>query len=176
MILEKQIQIAEALIKTGLPTKVYHSAKLLRNAEGVAYPYYRTGTEGHYVGPDDTHSMYAYIRQDGAAQTASQVNLGSCRKSYRVSVPVRIVIFKANFEGDEEYAVRKLLTAVIVDDVALRSYTVEPYILARTESPMGEFAFGLDTFYMAIDVSVTTIVSSDICEPEACVTYPNPIC
>ena len=94
MITEKQIEIANVLLATGI-NAVYHSVELVEDDKGVKFPAYKMGSEQYYVGPDDTKKMFAYIRTSGQVYTSRNDAEGSCSKMYTMSAPHRIVIFQA---------------------------------------------------------------------------------
>jgi hypothetical protein len=175
MITEKQIEIANKLIATGLVNKVYHSAELVVDSAGIKYPAYKVGAEQFYVGPDDTQLMYAYIRPNGTAQVTDQ-KPESCGKLYKMAAPYRIVVFKDKEAGNFDALIQRLLIASFVKDVSLVSFTNDAFKLAQQESHMGDFAFDATTFYLAIDVKIFFWLSEKQCAEDACIIHSNPIC
>ena len=151
MITEKQIEIAQALLVAGV-NSVYHSCELIEDEKGEKYPAYKKGNEQYYVGPDDSKSMFAYIRNLGAVPVSRTTLEGSCSKLYQLEAPHRIVIFQDSVKDDFDSLINKFLSVAFIKDVSLVSFNHNAYILGKQESPIGKFAFDATTFYLAIDV------------------------
>lgn len=175
MIVEKQIEIAKMLLETKLVSNVYHSVELFENDKGK-FPVYKQGAEQFYVGPDDAKQMFAYLRQTAPAQVRIEEKLGSSEKMYWLQVPTRIVVFKDHEERDFDILTRQFLKPVFKPNISLVAFNGNAYQLAEQESPMGDFAFDATTFYLAIDVMIRIRVTSDDCEVDNCIVYPNPVC
>lgn len=176
MITEKQIEIADVLLSTGLIDKVYHSCELVEDEKGVKFPAYKVGDEQFYVGPDDGKKMFAYIRSNGAASTSRNLLEGSCAKMYTVNVPHRVVIFQDHVKDNFDAIIQKLLRVSFVKDVSLISFNNNAFQLAKQESPIANFAFDATTFYLAIDVQIKITLRGSQCDEDACIVHPNPIC
>lgn len=176
MITEKQTEIADVLLATGLIEKVYHSCELVEDEKGVKFPAYKIGNEQYYIGPDDSKKMFAYIRANGPAYTSRNLLEGSCAKMYNVSAPHRIVIFQDHCKEDFDALARQLLKVGFIKDIALTSFSNNAFQLARQESPIGNFAFDATTFYLAIDVTIKLQLRGSECDNDTCIVHPNPIC
>lgn len=176
MITEKQIEIGNALLATGLVNSVYHSAELVEDKTGVKFPAYKIGDEQFYIGPDDTRKMFAYIRSSGQATRLTDDKEGSCAKMYKISAPHRVVIFQDHASGNFDAIIRKLLSLTFLKDVSFVAYNYNAFQLGKQESPIGDFAFDATTFYLAIDIQIKFLIFPNQCDEDSCITYPNPIC
>lgn len=176
MITEKQIEIANVLLATGIVQSVYHSAELVADEKGLKFPAYKIGNEQFYIGPDDTKKMFAYIRQTSAAVRIREDMLGGCYKLYRIYAPHRIVIFQDHVKEDFDLLSRKMLAASFLKDVSLVSFNNNAFELAKQESPIGQFSFDATTFYLAVDLQIKLTLTIDNCITDTCIVYPNPIC
>jgi hypothetical protein len=176
MITEKQIEIANVLLSTGLVDKVYHSCELVEDEKGAKFPAYKVGDEQYYVGPDDSKKMFAYIRANGQATTARIGMEGSCAKMYTVNAPHRIVIFQDHVKEDFDALVRQLLKVAFIQNISLISFNNNAFQLGKQESPIGKFAFDATTFYLAIDVQIKLQLRGSECDSDTCIVHPNPIC
>ncbi|MEJ7611362.1 MAG: hypothetical protein WKF88_09325 [Ferruginibacter sp.] len=176
MIIEKEIEIARALLATGLVEKVYHSVELVEDKAGAKFPAYKKGSEQYYVGPDDSKKMFAYIRHTGTVVKLDEKSEGSCRKTYQLGHPLRVVLFQDHVKEDIEALARRMLAIVFLKDVHLVSVTTNAFQLGKQESPLGDFSFDATTFYLAIDIQVRLWISLGECEEDTCIVHPNPIC
>lgn len=176
MITEKQIEIAQALINTGLVDKVFHSVELVEDKQGVKFPAYAIGAEQSYVGPDDVMGRFAYIRQIGVLKNSADELAGSCTGLTSLSVPLRIVVFKDHEKGNKDALLQKLLSFTFIKGITLQSVSTNAFQLGKQESVLGKFAFDATTFYVSIDVTVKLLLSSKMCEDDTCIVHPNPIC
>lgn len=176
MITEKQIEIANALIATGLVNSVYHSAELVEDEKGIRFPAYKIGAEQIYIGPDDTKKMFAYIRSAGPATRAEEGREGSCSKMYRIQAPHRVVIFQDRVKENFDALISNLLSLTFLKDVTLVSYNNNSFQLGKQESPIGSFAFDATTFYLAIDILIKVWIFPNLCKDDSCIVHPNPIC
>ena len=175
MTTEKQIPIAEAIIATGLVSKVFHSCQLLKNEEQqTLYPAYQIGAEFTYAGIDDTRGLFAYIRTNGDS-FAVPFKLGACGRSYTMTVPLRVVFFNDNESRDHDELVRQLGTFTFLSGLTLVKITTDKFRLVREESPLFRSKFDGRTFYVAFDVSITFILLPSDCENKICKVYPNPV-
>ena len=176
MITEKEIEIAKALIGTGLINEVFHSVELVEDKTGVKFPAYQKGNEQYYVGPDDSKSRFAYIRQTGPVKPVDLTMEGSCSDLTKLSVPLRIVVFKDHEYENHDALIQRLLSFTFLKDVKLVSFNNNAFQLGKQESPVGDFAFDATTFYLAIDISARIWISAKMCAEDPCALHPNPIC
>lgn len=173
---QQQIDLAHDLLATGLLTKVYHSCELVRDPQkGTVGPCYARGTEYVLVGVDDTQGMFAYIRSNGD-DVGTPTRVQSCAHAYNLTVPVRVVVFADNELRDKNSLIDRLLSVTFKKGVYLQRVVEDKYRLGRDESDMYRAAFGPATFYVAIDVLLTSVLLPSQCEPEPCPLFPNPIC
>lgn len=175
MTVKKQIEIAEAIISTGLVKKVFHSCQILRDeANRSMYPAYQHGNEFTYAGIDDAIGLFAYIRINGDAQ-AVPLKVTSCQGAYTVTAPMRVVFFNDNESRNHEELTRQLSAFTFIKNVSLTRIVTDRERLVREESQLFREKFDGKTFYIAIDVNVTFILLPSHCAPEACIVYPNPV-
>jgi hypothetical protein len=175
MIIEKQIEIAKALIATGLVDSVFHSCELVEDEKGTKFPAYKVGNEQFYCGPDDRKKMFAYIRNSGPAFRIIEGKESSEDKLYRMSAPHRIAVFQDHVKDDFDALTKRLLKVAFIKDVSLVSFNSNAFQLSKQESPIGNFSFDATTFYLAIDVQIKFWFYANQCDSDSCVVFPNPI-
>jgi len=176
MIIEKQIEIAKALVATGLIHKVWHSVELIEDKNGIKFPAYSINGEQFYIGPKDTLHRFAYIRQMGVLKNNGNELVGGCSEFSTLSVPLRIVIFKDREKENHNALLQRLIKFTFIKGIKLRSISTNAFQLAKQESPIGDFAFDATTFYASIDVIAKIIISEKMCSEDICITHLNPIC
>lgn len=175
MTTDKQIEIAEHLIAGGLVKSVFHSCQLLKDHQnGTYYPVYAKGAEYTYAGIDDTKGLFAYIRNHGDP-VAIPYKLSSCPGAYSVTVPLRVVFFNNSEDRDHEYLTTRLLSFTFLKSVNLSRIITDKNRLKNEESPIFRETFDGKTFYIAVDVQVTVIMTNKICEKDNCIVHPNPL-
>jgi hypothetical protein len=175
MTTKQQIAIAEAIIKTGLVTKVFHSCELLRNDQSqTLYPAYMLGKEFVYTGIDDAKGLFAYIRTNGDTVSVP-FKMDSCAKSYTITVPMRVVFFNDNESRDFQELTRLLSSFTFLTNVNLVRIITDKFRLVREESPMFRENFDGQTFYVAVDITLTFVLLPSDCEPNVCPIYQNPV-
>lgn len=175
MTTEKQIGIAEAIIATGLVSKVFHSCQLLKTQESqTLYPAYQIGAEFTYAGIDDTRGLFAYIRTNGDT-TSVPFKIDSCRRAYTITAPLRVVFFNDNETRDHGELTRQLGTFAFLSGVTLVRIITDKFRLVREESQLFREKFDGQTFYIAFDISLTFVLSSSDCESKVCQVYANPV-
>jgi hypothetical protein len=177
MTTDLQIEIANAILATGLVTKVFHSCQLLREESGTQlYPVYPRGQDFVYVGPDDTKGFFAYIRSNGDL-AMTPLKVGGCGTSYDVLAPMRVVFFHDGETRSHEDLLTKLSTFAFRPNVALQRIITDKFRLLREESDLYRPSFDAKTFYTAFDVSVNLVLLQSDCGPnKVCAVHPNPIC
>lgn len=175
MTTEKQIEIANAILATGLVKKVFHSCQLLRNDQSqTMYPAYQKGAEWTYSGIDDTHGLFAYIRTNGDI-IGAPFKLDSCGRTYTMTAPLRVVFFNDNEDRDQDELIRKMGSFTFLKNVNLVRIITDKFRLVREESPIFREHFDGKTFYAAFDVAVTFILLPSDCERDICIIHPNPL-
>lgn len=177
MTTDKQIEIARALVATGLINKAFHSVELLPDAEGTgSFPAYKVGKEQYYVGPADNKGRFAYIRESGLTVRAEFDNTGSANKGYRVTTPCKVVIFSDHETADFEKLKTKLMNAFIfLPDVDFTSVSADAFVNGKNESPIGDYAFDATTFYIVVNIVIKGRLHRSNCPSEICVNHTNPI-
>ena len=176
MITEKEIEIAQSLLATGVVKSVYHSVELIEDKDGQKFPAYKKGGEQFYIGPDDMKDRYAYIRQTGPARNIKDELQGSCSGMTDILIPMRIVVFKDHEKDNHDSLVQRLLKFTFLKGVSLLSFSTNAFQLSRQESPLGDFFFDATTFYLAIDFNVKLLITAKMCDEPICKDHLNPIC
>lgn len=175
-VIEKQIEIANAILDTRLVTKVYHSCELVKdNDRRVLFPGYAKGDEYLYAGADDTKQLFAYIRSNGDISSVP-LAITSCRRSYNLTIPLRVVFYNDSEDRDFNYLTMKLGAVTFLQNVNLVRVITDKFRLAKEESDISKETFGAKTFYIAYDITANTVLLPDQCDNAACVTHANPIC
>lgn len=175
MTTDMQIAIANQILATGLVKKVFHSCQLLKDAgRNIIYPAYKKGAEFVYTGIDDTQGLFAYIRVNGDV-SAVPLKLQSCARAYTVTSPLRVVFFNDSEDKDFEYLVTKLSSFTFLKNVTLIRIVTDKFRLVSDESPLFRDNFDGKTFYIAVDISVTTILLPSDCEADDCKIHVNPL-
>lgn len=175
MTVKKQIEIAEAIISTGLCGKVFHSCQLLKDDQSrTLYPAYQVGAEFTYAGIDDTKGLFAYIRTNGDAQ-AVPFKITSCQGAYTVTAPLRVVFFNDNEDRNQDELTTRLMSFTFLKNVFLSRVVNDRQRLVSEESQVFREKFDGKTFYLAVDINVTFILLPSDCAPEACIVYQNPV-
>jgi hypothetical protein len=175
MTTKKQIEIAEAIINTGLVSKVFHSCQLIKDDNFVTqYPVYRQGKEYVYAGLDDTKGLFAYIRQNGDS-AGVPLKIQSCGRSYDMDASLRVVFFNDNEERDQDDLLTKLSSFTFLTGVTLQRIIVDKFRLVKEESQIFRQRFDGKTFYAAFDVLVSFILLPSDCVSDPCVVYKNPV-
>lgn len=171
-----QINIAKALLETGIVEKVYHSCQLIQNQQNQKmFPAYQVGTEWHYAGVNDQQPAFAYIRTSGDI-FSKPLAVGGCGMTYQIATPLRVVVFMAHTAEDFDYLLRRLTFFTFLPQVSLVRIIDDKWRLSREESELWAGAFAPDTFYVAFDVLVNFVLLPRDCGEKSCTIYPNPIC
>jgi hypothetical protein len=175
MTTKKQIEIAEAIVNTGLVSKVYHSVQLIKDDNFVTqYPVYRQGKEYVYTGLDDARGLFAYIRNAGDT-SGVPLKIQSCGRSYDMDASLRIVFFNDNEERDQDELLRQLASFTFLTGVTLQRIITDKFRLVKEESQIFRQRFDGKTFYAAFDVLVSFILLPSDCATDECVVYKNPV-
>lgn len=174
-LLDKQIEIANYLLKQGLVNRFAHSVEILTE-EQSKYPVFRRGAEFVYIGVDDTGSRFGYSRLNGNPSMTDDFSTGSCSKGYTVNAPFRVVIFNDYEKLERSYLISKFLGLGFIHNVTINGYSDNAPALAAEESPIIDLAYDGKIFYLAIDITIKAFVIKDDCEKDSCKEYPNPIC
>ena len=171
----KQIEIAEAIIKTGLVANVFHSVQLIKDDNFVTqYPVYRQGKEYVYTGLDDSKGLFAYVRAAGDI-AGVPLKIQSCGRSYDMAASLRVVFFNDNEDRDQEDLLNKLSSFTFLNGVTLQRIITDKFRLVKEESQIFRQRFDGKTFYAAFDVLVSFILLPSECETDPCVVYQNPV-
>jgi hypothetical protein len=170
----KQIEIAQAIIATGLVNKVFHSCQILRDDNQQLYPVYQSGKDWTYAGIDDAKGLFAYIRSNGDIVSVP-FKMQSCARSYDVTAPLRVVFFSDNEDRNQEELLSKLTSFAFMTGLNLVRIVTDKFRLVKEESPVFRARFDGKTFYAAFDVTANFILLPSTCETDMCETHPNPI-
>lgn len=178
MTTQQQIQIADKIIATGLVAKVFHSAVMLvddQNGQRL-YPAFKQGADFHYLGPDDTRGLFAYIRINGEISSVP-FKVDSCGRNYEVTTPLRVVFFNDHEDRDHAWLLTKLASFSFLSGVTLQRIIEDKFRLMREESDLYRARFDGKTFYVAFDVLLKVLLLASQCEDIApCESFANPIC
>lgn len=177
MTTQKQLDIAQALLETGLVGKVFHSCQLIRNTDQQnLYPAYPKGTDFIYIGPDDTKGVFAYIRANGDT-VAVPNKVASCARNYELTAPLRVVIYHDIETRNHQDLQRRLASFTYLTGVTLVRMIDDKFRLVREESDLYRQHFDAKTFYIAFDITVSILLLQSECEAEEpCEVKANPIC
>lgn len=175
MTTEKQIEIAEQIIASGLCSKVFHSCQVLKTeATGMLFPAYPHGSDYIYSGIDDTKGLFAYIRDNGDMSSVPfKITAGA--RSYQVTAPLRVVFFSDNEKRDQNDLLRRLSAFTFLKNVTLVRIVTDKFKLVRDESSLFREKFDGQTFYAAVDVTVSFVLLHSDCETDICKVYSNPV-
>lgn len=152
--------------------EVFHSVEIIQNEKGERIPAYPFADEYKDVVFSDTKET-VYIRRNGDDEVQSEENISSCRKSYKMRTPVRIVYSK-DFAADHPNIVFKLMQSVLISGIKLKGIVRDKFKLQKDEST-GKLNLGATSAYFAIDVYVLWQLLPDSCEQDICVDTPNPL-
>lgn len=174
---ELQIEIAQAIVDQGLASKVYHSVEMVRDGSSgkMAPSFPNNQGDYEYVDPDDTSSLYAYIRQFNDT-SAVPLKVDSCQRSYQLGIPLRVVFFNAVEKRHHGALTEKLAAFTHLKGLTLLRVIEDKFKLIRDESPQFKETFDPATFYVAFDVVLNSLLLPSTCEQDDCRTFPNPIC
>lgn len=172
-----QFAIAEKLLETGLVKKVFHSVQLIRSdTQQTLYPAYPKGADFLYIGPDDTKSMFAYIRANGDIVAAPN-KIASCARNYDLTAPLRVVIYSDIETRNHQELQSRLASFTYLSHVTLVRMIDDKFRLVREESDLYRQSFDAKTFYIAFDISVSILLLQSECETvKPCEVKANPIC
>jgi hypothetical protein len=167
------------LIATKVVNRVYHSV-IIRTDQSSKKPSAPVGNRYVFVGPDDQQGFYAYCRQIGNLENASEERLGSCSGwAYKTTALHRLVFFHANESRPHEDISAILLKSVMSSGPGIKFQRMIsiPETIVGQEVPDGRFTFGTSTYYTAIEFLVFLKLQTDNCEQEIiCEGVPNPFC
>lgn len=176
MTTDLQLQIARHIIGTGLVHSMFHSCELIKDVENrTLHAAYKQGAEYIYVGIDDQKALYGYIRTNGDANSVP-LKITSCRRSYDVDTPLRVVFYNDQEDRDHEWLTTKLASFTFLTGVTLQRVIVDKFRLQREESDVQDPNFDGRIFYVAFDIVVNTILLPSDCAVNNCPVHPNPIC
>jgi hypothetical protein len=147
--------------------EVYHSAEII-TVDDKKFPGIVKGDEWIDLSPSDTKETI-YIRRNGDDEVVEELKIGSCVKSYKIKSQLRIVYFKDHFNSD----LSKLMQPVLINGVKLIRIIQDKWKLQKDESN-GEYNFGPDTSYFAVDVFALWTLVPESCE-DVCVRLDNPL-
>ena len=151
--------------------EVYHSAEIIQT-DNERKPTVVLNDEWIDLSPTDQKETI-YIRRNGDDEVMDELKLGSCIKSYKMRSQLRIVFFKDNAVNHSEILAH-LLQSVLVGGTKLSKVVRDKWKLRKDEST-GEYDFGPQTAYFAIDIYAFWELKPDVCDQDFCTTLDNPI-
>lgn len=149
---------------------IYHSAEIV-TADGNRFPAISQADEWVNLSPSDTKETI-YIRRNGDDEVMEEARLASCSKSYKMRTPVRIVYFKDH--NKDNSILPKLMQAVLISSTKLAKIVQDKWKLLKDESS-GDYNFGANTAYFAIDIYLMWYLIPDTCEEDFCLPLENPL-
>lgn len=152
--------------------EVYHSAEIIINDKGIKMPAIPIGDEWKDLSPTDQREII-YLRRNGDDVNTASLGIGSCRKSYLMATPVRLVYFKDHCKNARK-ALNDLIQSVLVGGTNLRSISQNKWKLLKEESS-GDYTFGGTTAYFAIDFNLMWNLIPDACSEDFCNDIDNPL-
>ncbi len=176
MTTDLQIRIAQHIIATGLVTTMYHSCELIKDSEQrVLQPAYKQGAEYLTVGIDDQQGLFGYIRSNGDIASVP-LKLYSCRNTYEISAPLRVVFYHDQEARDHDWLTSRLASFTFLQDVALQRVILDKFRLQKEESDVQDPNFDGRIFYVAFDIVVNALLLPSDCAVPVCPAHVNPIC
>lgn len=152
--------------------EVYHSAEIIENDAGIKQPAIALNDEWISLVPTDQRETL-YIRRNGADEVQDEFRPGSCLKGYNMRTPLRIVYFKDHAKNHSKI-LSNLLQSVLANGSKLRSITLDKWKLQKEESS-GDYNFGANTAYFAVDILASWVLIPSSCEEDFCADIPNPL-
>lgn len=152
--------------------QVYHSAEVVINDKGVKFPAINQLDEWIDLSPTDQRETI-YIRRNGDDEVSEDLKTGSCSKSYKMRTHLRIVFFKDHAKKHAEI-LSKLMQSVLIGSTKLNRIIQDKWKLQKDESS-GQFNFGANTAYFAIDIYALWTLIGETCEQDFCLEIENPL-
>lgn len=152
--------------------EVWHSAEIVKADD--TFPGAPLDDENwENLAPADNKGETIYIRRNGDDEVVEELKIASCGKSYKMRSQLRIVFFKDHVEKHNEI-LHKLMQSVLISGTKLNKVIRDKYKLLKDESS-GEYSFGPNTAYFAIDIYALWHLVPDTCENDFCLTIENPL-
>jgi hypothetical protein len=152
--------------------EVYHSAEIIVNDTGIKQPAVSFKDEWISLAPTDQKETI-YIRRNGDDEVSEELKFGSCGKAYKMKSPLRVVYFKDHAKNHNEI-LTKLMQSVLIGGTKLSRIIRDKWKLQKDESS-GDYNFGADTAYFAIDITAVWQITNDTCEEDFCAELENPL-
>jgi len=150
--------------------EVYHSAEIVVT-DKEKFPAAIGANEWIDLSPSDQKET-VYIRRNGDDEYYGDLGVGSCVVAYKMRTPLRIVYFRDHVD-EQNSLIAKLLQSSLIGHTRLRSIIRDKWKLQKDEST-GNYNFGPDTAYFAIDIYANWQLQPDTCEDDFCVSIDNP--
>lgn len=152
--------------------EVHHSAEIVQTEDQDKLPTVTLKDEWISLAPTDTKETI-YIRRNGDDDVVDELKLGSCIKAYKMRSQLRVVYFKDNAKNQNE-VLSHLLQSVLIGGTKLNKVIRDKWKLKKDESS-GDYSFGPQTAYFAIDIYIFWELKPDNCDEDFCLTLDNPI-
>lgn len=152
--------------------EVYHSAEIITNDKNIKQPAISLNDEWISLVPTDQREII-YIRRNGDDEVVSDLQIGSCAKSYNMKSQLRIVYFKDHAKNNSEI-LSKLMQSVLVNGTKLNRIIQDKWKLQKDESS-GDYTFGATTAYFAVDIYALWNLQPDSCGKDFCIELENPL-
>jgi hypothetical protein len=154
--------------------EVYFDAELITNGNGLKLPAIPKGADWLTLEPTDQQERI-YIRRKGDDDIQERYNLGSETFAYNMKSTLRIVYFRDRVPANEAgRALHNMMRGALAKHTKLLKIIRDKWKLLKEESS-GDYTFGPDTLYFAIDVTVMWDLIPETCEQDFCVALNNPL-
>lgn len=151
--------------------EVYHSVEIFTNDDGIKKPVLSSDYDTSLAPTDQRETIY--IRRNGDDEVLEEAKISSCGKSYKMRSSLRIVFFKDNAKHHNKI-LSQLMKSVLINGTKLKSIVRDKFKLLKDESS-GDYSFGSDSAYFAIDIYALWLLVPDTCEEDFCIELENPI-
>lgn len=151
--------------------EVHHSAEII-HVDNDRFPAIIHNQEWKTLEPTDQKETL-YIRRNGIDRIVEPLKIGGCAKAYLMQSPLRIVYFRDHSDKENEI-IAHLMQGILLQYVNLESVIRDKWKLLKEESS-GDYNFGPDTVYLALNINVYWHLMPDNCEEDWCATTANPL-
>jgi len=167
-------EIIQSLVESLLINfnEVYYNAETIVNDDGQRLPAIPKLDEYISLAPTDQKETI-YIRRNGDDEVMEENRIGSCVKSYKMRTPIRIVYFQDHAKQHNKI-INDLMQAVLIGGTKLGKIKLDKWKLHKEESS-GDYHFGAQTAYFAIDIYAIWILDPSTCEEDFCFEEENPL-
>lgn len=167
---ESMMILAQAL--NVLFDEVYFDAELVTNDKKEYFPAISSRDEWINLSPTDEREV-VYIRRSGSDEVVNELKLQSCSNSYQMRTPVRVVFFKDHVNNQQQI-LANVTNAALAGKTKLKTIIRDKWKLLKDESS-GDYNFGPDTAYFAIDTYLVWELILNSCIEDFCQDIINPL-